>query len=238
MALKLQAHQYIVKRIAKEAIAVCIGLMLLLGVYLWISGAAEDSVREAGQVKTQVNQKTAEVQLHQTKIAQFGSILPLWNSFKEKDGSKKFSLSRDDATSVFVALRDLYLLKDIRVTVSPVRPSADASFTKTNARVVESDISVSMRAYTDEDVIKFLQSMDQRLAGVVKVKHIRIFRNASLPIQQPTASPQGIPPPPLHEPQVDVIIQLLWYGIEDLSTRGAATPSEGSSAPAEAGGTP
>lgn len=218
------AGLYIVKRVAFEVTVISVSVTLLLIICFWLSSVAEEAVTEAEQVKNEINQKSIEIQTLQTKIAQFGNALPLWNNFKNKSGTQSFRLSRDEATSVFMELRDQYAFKDIRVTVSPIRPSSDPNMIRPTIQVMESDININMRAYSDEQVVKFMQDVRQRLQGIVKVKSLKMTRNQSeTPAFQGGVEGQRDELFALNEPQLDVVINILWYGIETIETN----PPEG-----------
>lgn len=222
MQTKKRTSLGIIKRITKEVIVIVSGVSVLLFISLGLGTFADNVVQEAEQAKNDILQKTAEIQSLQTKIAQFGNALPIWTSIRDKQGKYKLNLSRDEATNIFMELRDQYAFKNIRLTVAPIRPSSDTTLIKTKMRVMESDINISMRAYSDEQVVQFLEDVKQRLAGVVKVKNFRMSRAVNLLANTPNFNAD--PLTALNEPQLDVVINLVWYGIEEISPANPAQP--------------
>lgn len=219
MAAKTSPSLVIIKRIVKEAILTFAAAGFFLFVSLFLGSLAEEVATESQRIKNEVMQKSSEIQSLQVKLAQFGNALLIWNGFKNKNGIYNMKLSRDDATNIFMELRDQYAFEDIHVTVSPIRVSLDRALVRSKMQVMESDITIKMRAYSDEQIIKFIEDVKERLPGIIKVKSLRMTRNAPTAKnakagheKEDIASLKGT----MNVPQMDVNIDLMWFGVEEI----------------------
>lgn len=225
-----QSTKRLMKRIAVDLAVVVVVSAVLIGVALFISSMGEEEAKKADQLSNDINLKTGELQTLKAKIAQFKDAVPLRESLKDEKGKVKLDLSRDKATNIFLKLKDSYALKDIKISISPITAPKEPEFNKPNMQVIMSDIGITMKAYSDKQVLQFIHDVKKEFPGVVKIKKISMTRGSVKSLKDNIILDKEVS---YSEPMLDVKIDMVWYGIQDVEVK-----KDASGAPVAPGAAP
>lgn len=202
----------LIKQIAREGIIAVFVISVITAGSLWFGNYAEGVKKEAEEMNNDMTQRTGELQSLKAKLAQFKYAIPLRESLKNEEGKVSLDLSRDKATAIFMSIRDDFAVQNIKVSISPINKPDDQALIKPTLRVIHSDVSITFKAFTDEQVVDFMDEVKNQLPGAVKIKSVSMTRGKEKNFSTAT----NAEPEVLTTPQLDVTLNMVWYGFEDV----------------------
>lgn len=206
----------IIKRLAAETIIVLLICGAIGGVAYFLSDMAAEEKKKSDESETEVLQLSGKAQTLKTQMEQFVDALPLSKRLLNDRGESTQTLSRELASDVFLALRDKYVLEDVKVDISPIERMEDAAVNKNHVQLIRSTIRIEMKAYTDEDVAAYTQDVINELPGMVSTQSIKMTRGKEYSL----SDSEGAENINLNEPQIEAQINFIWYGFDVKEKQG------------------
>lgn len=202
------------KRLARRVVVEVVMLVLVGGVFiggaLVMVGVADSERKAAEQAESEKRQMNSKLLALKDQIEQLGDALPLSDSVIDAQGNSRLALSRDEAAAIFYKLKEEYVFEEINVVISPISKPEDEKLNKQYVRAISSTITISMKAYHDEQVVRFIQEVQKTLPGIVSVESVDISRGSAYSLNEEGQNVGRI----TSEPQISARLELLWYGFE------------------------
>lgn len=207
----------IIKRLGLELVIIVGACVVLGGAAYFLSNMAGEEKKKGDQSETELLQLSGQAQTLQTQMGQFKDALPLSKKIFNDQGESTQNLSRDLASKVFLGLREVYTLEDVKIDISPIIPSETPEMNKGQVQAITSNISVQMTAYRDKDVLSYAQDVVDQLPGMVTISSISLTRGKEYTLNESGAEEAKR----YNEPQVKAVIRFVWYGFQVKEKEGA-----------------
>lgn len=202
----------VIKRVIAEAIVLLLVCGALVGLALFIASMAEEEKKKSEAAETEVLQLTGSLQTLKNQMDQFEFALPLSKEIF-KDGESVIDLSREEASEVFLQLKEKYAVEDLKVNISPIEAVEDAQYNKARVQAIRSNIRVEMKAYTDKQVYRYAQEVVRMLPGITGVKLYRVVRGKPFELTGNESLNTDYT-----KPQIEGLLQFEWYGFKAKTT--------------------
>lgn len=210
-ASKQGNQRRIIRRIITESIFILLVCGALgIGAYLLADLAAGEKKR-GDESETELLQLTGKTETLRRQLAELQDALPLAQKVFDSEGNSTMELSREAASSVFSRLRAKYAFGDLTINVSPIEPQEDSKLNKKQVQAIRSIINVQIKAFTDEQVVAYIDDVMDELPGLVALRSLEISRGNEFTLDEAPAADGAVS---LNTPQVSAKAEFVWYGFK------------------------
>lgn len=133
--------------------------------------------------RTLTTQKQSIEQQHRTLLEQrekAENSLSLYQKLAGGDEGSVFSLDKKILTDLLNRLNKRYELKELSLTISPIREETSDGFQKKTGTIIISDIEITFRSITDEYALAFLQRFFSEFSGFVNITEFKLTKDENI----------------------------------------------------------
>jgi hypothetical protein len=164
-------------RILIKQTVVTVGLVISqVGGWLMMDEWAASSVIERDQEKSSLSALQAKVTKLQNDLVKAEKSLPIYEMLMHKYENGVVTLDRQEARTTLDTLKDRYALTTLHVTLNGLQEIPASGFKNKYLTAVASGMVLSMESLTDEQVVAFLNDLQQALPGRLRYTDMTITR--------------------------------------------------------------
>jgi hypothetical protein len=169
-------YEDIKRKLVTEIGMATAAVIVLVGFVYYMTTLVDDYEKEKGDLQTQVASVTNERQTLENKYQKIQSNIDLYRDLMEKSENDGLMVDRQALREKIEEFKTRYFLNDLSITMGPVQElTGDKYHYKSNV-MVSSELTIDFDTLSDEDIFSFLQSLQNELAGGLKVTRFTISR--------------------------------------------------------------
>lgn len=231
---------YLKKQVTRESGIIAGGVVIAFVLSMVTGGLAEDATNNMNMAQSRYNQAVSQLGMMRGQIAKSADAEKRYVEIMVGRDNEEFLNDTENLKNLLKTMKDQYRFSDsMRLTISSDAVSNKPDYTPLNYKViVRDDMEVNLAAISDVHVFSFMQDMDRRLPGLLRIKNFRLTRKAVMNMDSLTQMSTGGKPE-----LVDATLKFTWITLEDKNPpkteeAGAAAAGTPPSDPAMMGGQP
>lgn len=218
--------QLLKKQVTREAVIVAGAVVAVFVLYMVTGSFADSAMTKKNDAMNQYNQTQSQLGMMRGQITKSDSADKRYAEIKLQRDNEDYLNDTDKLKDLLKQMKDEYRFSDaMRLRISTEKVSEKPEFTPLNYKVVvREDMEMNTAAISDVHVFSFLQELERRMPGFIRVTKLKITRKTGMSIEALAQLSSGN-----KLEMIDTALKFTWLTLED---KNPAQP-EGANAPAQ-----
>jgi len=202
------------KKTITEAGIIAVVAVVLSGVIYGLTTISDSYTQENQKLKTDVDGIAAEAKSLETKFRNIQQNLGLYEEIQQKQAQGQLTITRQSLMEKFNQFKTNFLLASLKLSMSAIDESKDATLKRKTSIVNLSEVSVDLEAISDMHIYALIKAIQSDLPGVSGITKMSLAKEKGITEEELRAISQKGP-----DGLVKGSMKFIWYGINPLDDK-------------------
>lgn len=177
----MMKFNYMKKKLIVEGV-IFLGLIgVAAGAALYVVGLSESAIEEKTRIESSIRSVESQISDYESQLGKSDEALAVFVDMVKLRGEQlTFNATRAEAARVLQAMLEKFRLEVTNSEIGPLEPVEGNAYNGIEMDISRSEISISLRAITDQHVYSFVDEFTKRFPGIIKINTFDMTRDREI----------------------------------------------------------